>query len=100
MLSVICGVVAGSESLDRECHHVNFVAASKSGIALNQLFFAELNYSYPGEQEKTNFCCPLPMIYTGKSTFLPSRTEGEAGEQPFRFKTLEGTARALVSVFH
>ncbi|XBH66499.1 hypothetical protein VPH35_094992 [Triticum aestivum] len=48
VLSVICGVVAGSESLDRECYHINFVAASKSGIARNQLFFAELNYSYPG----------------------------------------------------
>uniref|UniRef100_M8B1X3 Uncharacterized protein n=1 Tax=Aegilops tauschii TaxID=37682 RepID=M8B1X3_AEGTA len=66
VLSVICGVVAGSESLDRECYHINFVAASKSGIARNQLFFAELNYSYPGEQEKPNFCCPLPLIYTGR----------------------------------
>ncbi|KAM3271359.1 hypothetical protein ACQJBY_041885 [Aegilops geniculata] len=66
VLSVICGVVAGSESLDRECYHVNFVAASKSGIARNQLFFAELNYLFPGEQEKPNFCCPLPLIYTGR----------------------------------
>ena len=49
MLSVICGVVDGSKSLDRECYHVNFVAASKSGTAGNQLFFAELNWLFPGE---------------------------------------------------
>ncbi|XP_037471357.1 uncharacterized protein LOC119345339, partial [Triticum dicoccoides] len=43
VLSVIYGVVDGSKSLDRECYHVNFVAASKSGTAGNQLFFAKLN---------------------------------------------------------
>ncbi|VAI12197.1 unnamed protein product [Triticum turgidum subsp. durum] len=66
VLTVICGMVAGSESLDRECYHVNFVAASKSRTAGNKLFFAELNWSCPGEQAKPDFCCPLPLIHTGR----------------------------------
>ncbi|KAI4992348.1 hypothetical protein ZWY2020_051765 [Hordeum vulgare] len=65
-LSVICGVVRDSESLDRDYYHVNFLAASNSATAGNQLFFAGLNWSYPGEQPKPDFCCPLPLTYTGR----------------------------------
>ncbi|KAE8791706.1 hypothetical protein D1007_33837 [Hordeum vulgare] len=63
--SVICGLVAASESLDRFSYHVNFVAASESGIADNQLFFADINapFSHPS---KPSFCCRLPLTSAGR----------------------------------
>ncbi|XBH66496.1 hypothetical protein VPH35_094989 [Triticum aestivum] len=63
--SVICGVESASESLGRDCYHVNFVAAPKSGVH-NQFFFAQVNISFPDQKTEPNFCCPLRLTHTGR----------------------------------
>ncbi|XBI77839.1 hypothetical protein VPH35_087645 [Triticum aestivum] len=63
--SVICGVESASESLGRDCYHVNFVAAPESG-AHNQFFFAQVNCSFPYQKTEPNFCCPLLFTHTSR----------------------------------
>ena len=67
MPGVICGVVE-AYSDDWDSYHVNFVAASESAGADNQLFFAEINA--PCHQSKPNFCSRICLTHTGMSSIL------------------------------